>query len=159
MTKAAQTPILSVVPGRFALNKPETRYQFSEDVARDQLMLLLEYYDIDTGRITDLDLRRDAEQPLDHLLDLIRMGKVEIRRTVQEKVEVVHTLQSGETVIYGELNAKAKLAMDKHSTDARYARKYALMGSLCGMGSAAIELFPPRDLAVVDLLAMLFMNA
>lgn len=148
---------------KYALERKPAEYLLSEEVAREQLMLLLTYYDIDLGRIpTDDDKGAEAlsmsERTFDAIVDYIRLGKLEMRRDAKEKVEVVHTLENGTAVIYGELGAPAKLAMDKCPPEAQYARRYALMGSLSSVGSEGIQKFKARDLAIAEVLGMLFMS-
>lgn len=134
-------------------------YALSEEVATEQITMLLDYYDIDPSRITNEEQASQLERMLDHLRDLVRSGTVDITRDAKEKVIVTQTLTSGDVVTYGELTARAKLAMDKVPENERYRRIYALMGSLSGIGSAAIEKYPVKDLATVELLGAVFSNA
>lgn len=143
---------------KYALAKSNEHFILSEESAMEQVRMLLGYYDIDVTGISPEALTQ-TERSLDQLRDFIREGRIEVRRDESERVVVAHTLTSGAELIYGELNAQARLAMDKCPGDARYARVYALMGSLCGLGSTAITQFRPRDLAVVDILGPLFMSA
>lgn len=148
---------------KYALKKSDADFTISEEVAREQLMTVLTYYDIDLGRIaTDDDKGLEAlsaiERSFDAIVDYIRVGKLDIKRNAEGKIEIEHTLESGQSVIYREVNAAAKMSMDRHPVDAAYARRYELMGSLCGLGAEAIKTFKARDLAVTEVLAMLFMN-
>lgn len=149
---------------RFALVKatevaPGSLGRLSKEAAMDQVMTFLSYYDIDVARITDEQALEQSERTLEHLCSFVEEGRVEIRRGEGEKLEVVHNLKGGLAVVYGEVNATAKLAMDKYPAEARYARVYAMMGSLSSLGSEGIQKFHVRDLAVVDILGSLFMGA
>lgn len=164
MTVAKTTaPALVAAPvSRYALAalpKAAKAALLSEEAAMDQVMMFLSYYDIDVARITEEQSLQQSERTLDHLRSFIQEGRVEIRRGEGETLEVVHNLKGGSSVIYYEVNADAKLAMDKYPAEARYARVYALMGALCKLGSDAIKKFHVRDLAVVDILGSLFMSA
>jgi hypothetical protein len=139
--------------------KPAEAFQLSEESAMEQVLDFLNYYDIDIARVDDPTSLTVVERTLDNLRDYIREGKVEIRRDKDAKLEVVHNLTGGTAVAYRELNAAAKLAMDRLPPNAGTARAYALMGSLCGLGTDGIQKFGPRDLTVVELLSQLFMSA
>jgi hypothetical protein len=134
--------------------KPAEAFQLSEESAMEQVLDFLNYYDIDISRVDD-----PTSRTLDNLRDYIREGKVEMCRDKDAKLEVVHHLAGGTTVTYRELNAPAKLAMDRLPNNAGIARAYALMGSLSGLGTDGIQKFSPRDLNIVELLSQLFMSA
>lgn len=132
----------------------------SEESARDQLLDVLEYYDIDVERnTTEESVSDQVEQMLDNLTNYIRQGVLEVGRTTDGKMTVRHNLSGGDSLTYGEINSKAKLAMEKFDPKAGYSRTYAFMGSLCGLGKGAIEKLPAIDLGVVEVLGTLFMSA
>jgi hypothetical protein len=132
----------------------------SEEAARDQIVELLEYYDIDVDRNEVEDaVSKQVENTLDQLTLYVRQGVLEIARNDKGKLEVKHNLSGGDTLVYGEINSKAKLAMEKFDPKAGYSRTYAFMGSLCGLGKGAIEKLPAIDLGVVEVLGTVFMTA
>jgi hypothetical protein len=145
---------------RYALKRKED-FKLSEEVATDQVVELLGYYDIDVEKITDDAARAMFERALDATRDYIRRGVLEVTRDANERIQIVQTLTAaGSTPLtYGELGARHKLAMDKVKSGENYHRIYALMGSLCGVGSAGIEKLPARDLSVVEVLGTVFLNA
>lgn len=131
-------------------------YILSEEAAAEQIQQVIDYYDIDPSKLGDA--ADSYEIALDALVDAIRRGVLEVTRGKDDKLEVKHNLKSGDVITYGEVNAKAKLAMDKFSRQENYRRLYAFMGSLCGLGSAGIEKLPARDLSLVELLGTVFSN-
>lgn len=144
---------------RYALKKPETEKKLSEEVATEQLMELLGYYDVDIARIEDEAERQKLERVFDQLRDYIREGKIEIRRGEKEKLEVAQNTSAGSQIVYTEVGGPAKLAMDKHPGAQHYARVYALLGSLSSLGSAGIQKLPAKDLAVAEILGSVFLAA
>lgn len=137
--------------------KPE--YLLSEESAIEQVVDLVTYYDIDVEKISDEKSREAFEKMLDNLTENIRLGTLEITREKDNKMVVVQHLSGGDSLRYGELGAKHKLAMDRVPRDEQYKRIYALMGSLCGLGSTVIEKLPVKDLSLVEVLGTVFSNA
>jgi len=145
---------------KYALKKKK-EYLLSEESATEQIVELLTYYDIDVEKIGDNNEAGAAslETILDNLNGYVRQGVLEVVRDKDSKLTVVHTLTSGDKVTYGEVSAKAKLAMDKFKQDETYRRIYGMMGSLSGLGSAVIEKMSAHDLSVVEALGTVFSNA
>lgn len=132
----------------------------SVESATEQVNDLLEYYDIDVAAIADMpDVGPMFERALDSVRDYVRRGVLEVIRDTNAKLTVKHHVNGVEPLVYRELDAQAKLAMDRVPREQSYARTYALMGSLCGLGSGAIEKLPAKDLAVVEVLGAVFSNA
>lgn len=144
----------------FALRK-KAEYVLSEESARDQVLDFLEYYDIDVTKIPlDENNSNSVDRALKQMTEYIRRGSVEVGRDADQKLKVTVTLTRGDTVIeFGELGAKHKLAMDRVSDKGNYSRIYALMASLAGLPAAAIEKLPARDLAMVEIIGMIFLAA
>lgn len=136
-------------------------YTLSEEVATEQIIDLLEYYDIDIEQIGDADEKaaKGLETVLDTLCRHIRTGKLTVDRGADDKLVVTQTLTNGETLTYSEISAKSKLAMEKYNNDSNYSRIYAFMGSLSGVGKAGIEKLSAKDLGVVEVLGAVFSNA
>jgi len=146
---------------RFAL-KTKPANILSEEVAHDQVMDLLSYYDIDPDRQTDAKPEEVStfERALLQLRDYIQRGALDVGRDKDGRIEVTQTLASGDTIIkYGEIKAKHKVAMETCDPKAGYSRIYAFMGAVSGLGKAGIEKLAPRDLAVVEVLGMVFLAA
>lgn len=150
---------------KYALPKKTEIFKLSEESARDQVIDLLDYYDIDIEKAPDtvgedggMSPREALERALDQLTAYVRRGRVEIERDADNRIKVRQTLSKGEPLEFREVNAHAKLAMDR-AKGKGYGRLYAMMGSLCGLGETAITKLPARDLAVVEILGTVFSNA
>lgn len=146
---------------KYGLVKAAAAYVLSKESAHEQVMDLLSYYDIDVERMAASNANAGAvlERSFDQLADFIRQGRVEVVRAADGRVTVKQHVTGTDPLVYGELGAKHKLAMDRCKEGENYQRMYNLMGSLCGLGSAAIEKLPARDLAVVEVLSTVFSNA
>jgi hypothetical protein len=133
----------------------------SEESATDQVVEILDYYDVDVELLTGGNDEQSAalEKSLDKVRDAIRHGKLEVTRDAKERLVVVQHLEGGEKLEYKEINAAAKLAADKVPSGHNYARVYAFMGSLAGVGRAGIEKLPTRDLGITECLGTVFLNA
>lgn len=149
---------------KFSLNKDSKNYLISEEVATEQVIDLLTYYDIDIDLMPTKSTKGEnpqaaMERALNQLTNYVRQGLVEIGRNEDGKIIVKQNLSNGsDKVEYREVDAKAKLAMDNAESEG-YGRIYAFMGSLASMPPAAIQKLPARDLAVVEILGTVFSNA
>lgn len=150
---------------KYSISNRKKQFDISEEVATEQLVELLDYYDIDVERLTAGETKEEKlaaaglEKSLDQIRDAIRAGVVEIVRDGSGKMTVVQTISNGEKLTYGEVSSKAKLAAEKFDQNAGYSRIYAFMGSLAGCGDTAIKKLPARDLGIVEVLGTVFMNA
>lgn len=150
---------------KYGTRKKQADFIISEEVAIGQVDELLEYYDIDIEALTDGDGKEAKaqaaalEKALDHICRSFRTGTLSIERSTDGKMTVTQTLKGGESLTYGEISARAKVAMEKFSAEAGYSRIYAFMGSLSGVGKAGIEKLGPNDLAIVEVLGTVFSNA
>ena len=141
--------------------KVEPKFILSEEVATEQVCDLLDYYDIDVELLTaGKDKEAVAvETALDQIAKYVRLGTVQVERDKDDRMTVIHNLQGGDQVVYREVSSKAKLAMEKYDPSSGYSRIYAFMGSLAGVGKTGIEKFSAKDLAVVEVLGSVFLNA
>lgn len=143
---------------KYSLPPKDEKFVLSEESARDQIVTLLDYYDIDVDRLAgDERGQQVVEKALDQLTLFVRRGVLEVTR--EPKLVVTQQLSGGDVLTYREIDSKAKLAMEKFDPTAGYSRIYAFMGSLCGLGKTAIEKLPARDLGVVEILGTVFLNA
>ena len=140
--------------------KTKPNFILSEEVATEQIVDFLTYYDIDIDKIKSEKNREALITVLDAMTELVRQGTVEFTRDANASMIVVqHIKSASDKLEFREMGAKHKLAMDKFPTDQNYKRMYALMGSLCGLGAEVIEKLPARDLSTTEALATLFINA
>ena len=146
-------------------SRKKTEFLLSEEAATDQVVELLDYYNIDVDRLTAGETKDDKasaaalEKALDHVRDAFRSGQLEVSRDAGGKLLVTQHITGGTTLVYVEVGAKHKLAMEKFDPAAGYSRIYAFMGALCGVGKTGIEKLPVRDLSVVEVLGSVFSNA
>jgi len=162
MTK--QPTVKTVLGGQtsgspFALRK-KPELILSEESATEQVLDLLEYYDIDIERVP-AQFREQMEVRLKLLTDYVRRGAVEVGRSEDQKIKVSVNLSHGNTVIeLCELGARHKLAMDRGAaSDSNYSRIYKLIASMAGLPVEAIEKLRARDLAVIEVLGGVFLAA
>lgn len=147
---------------KYQLPKKKIEYILSEESATEQLIELLDYYDIDLDKIGESDekVATALERACDQLCDAIRTGQLSITRDENSSILVKQQVEgSKDPLIYKEMNAQAKLAMDKFKEEELYRRIYALMGSLSGEGDAVIKKLKLKDLAIAEALAAVFVNA
>jgi hypothetical protein len=146
--------------GKYSIVRKADEYTLSEESATEQVVTLLTYYDIDVDKIPDTDAKAGFERALDTVTSFIRRGVLEVITDKDNRVSVIHNLIDGnDKLTYGELGARHKLAMDRVKKGEDYHRMYALMGSLSGIGSGAIEKLKAKDLSVVEVLGTVFLNA
>ena len=133
----------------------------SEEVAREAVVDLLDYYDIDIEKLTESesDGAKAVERALDSLTAFVMAGTLEIARDKDGKVPVTHHTAGGAALVYGEVTARAKLAMDRFKPEEFHGRIYAFMGVLCGIGTDAIQKMTPKDLGAAEMLGTVLMNA
>lgn len=144
---------------KYSIAHKQDDFSLSEESAIEEVKKFLTYYDIDIDSIDDADVISSFERALDSITRFVRRNILEVTEDKDGKIIIVQHLGNGESLTYGELGAKHKLAMDRVPKDESYKRIYALMGSLSGVGSAGIEKLKSRDLSVVEVLGTVFSNA
>lgn len=132
----------------------------SEEVARDQIQQLLDYYDIDQNDIVVDQGPEAVETVLNRLIRAIRKGYLEVSIS-GDTIKVIQHLQKPmgdvSTIEYSELMAKHKLAMDGIGDNKGNARMHALMASLASVPAESFRGLKGVDLSVMERLAVLFM--
>jgi hypothetical protein len=149
---------------KFAIRKKE--YLLSEEVARDQVMSFLEFYDIDVEKIEDKKQYDGMISIFNKLVEFIRAGLIEFKKE-NGSIKIIQYIggqgtktSTGEIemITYGEISGKNKVECDGYGEKDTYSRMYALMGSLSGLGEAGIKLLKGLDLSVVECLSALYLN-
>jgi plasmid stabilization system protein ParE len=142
------------------LIKPEAgedKYKLSVETAQNELKKMLDYYEIDIDTIEDGKLKDAIKSGYDRLIKAVRLGRLEIK--LEKGIEVIQTLRSNGTKIsYREIDGVAKAAMDGCPADAFNRKAQILMGSLCGMGEAAIKQLKGVDLSLCEVLGLIFLS-
>lgn len=139
----------------------EESYKISEESALEQIVTILDYYDIPLERFEQSEKTESAgENILDSLIVYFRTGQLQIRVAENGILNIIQTTQSGAKLEYQEIKAKHKKIMDKYGNE-NYKRIYAFLGSLCGEGADVIEQLKTggkqNDLAVAEILGTLFL--
>ncbi len=138
-------------------------YPISEDSALEQIVDILDYYDIPIERFEQSEKSETAgENILESLTVFFRTGQLQSNRDENGVLKITQTTQTGTKIEYEEIKAKHKKVMDKYDPNREnYKRMYAFLGSLCGLGSDAIEQLKTggkqNDLAVAEILGTLFL--
>jgi hypothetical protein len=134
----------------------DEKFILAKDAAEGVVKGLLDYLEIDIEEIEDKDAKKVIKQNYGRLVKSVRMGRLEIK--IAGKV-VLHLRTGGETLEFVPPNAQAKKAMADKSTTDFYGRIYALMGSCCGLGEAAIDkISDPVDLSIIEVLGSIFLS-
>lgn len=141
---------------KYALKKK--KFILSEESAIEQVMLLLEYYEI------EVEEDSQTEVITDKLVEYIRQGYVEIKH--DEKLEVIQNIQrrskngTVSQLIYKPLTGRNHKAMDGKNDNEKRAAMFALLGSMCDAsgGLPAINQLETIDINVAVVLGTLFLS-
>lgn len=129
-------------------------YKVSEENAKKQLDILIDYYEIEI----DNEILEDSFDIIkSRLIKAIQKGSLEI--TNEGGLKIKQVLKNGDFLEYKELTGEAKLEMDKYEKNGAHAKMYGLAGFLTGKGHAVISKLPAADLKVTEALLPLFLAA
>ncbi len=146
--------------------RDDKKFILSEEVAEDQLMLLLDFYEIyeeELGSEAEKDAVRTASNKI---LIAIRKGLLTFKedgtfiQTLESKTRKTKSKTKTPTIIeYGVLTGKAK-TQNKHKKDEsedamRTRRLYSMMGSLANLGSEDMRKLSALDLSVMECVGFL----
>jgi hypothetical protein len=128
----------------------------SKETAKNELKKMLDYYEIEIEEIEDEKLKTAIENSYNRLIKAVMKNRLRIN--LNDGIEIIQKLKDGTTEIkYKEINGKAKTAMAGKKEDDFYGKAYALMGSLSGLGEAAISSLKGVDLSLVEVLGLIFL--
>ena len=138
----------------------EEKTIISEDSAKEQLEILMEYYDIDKDDI-EIEEGPEAVQTLmNGLVRAIRKGRLQIKVDSDRKLLVTQHLKHApgdiDTIDYSIVGQKARLAMDRVKSTKEQERMCAFMGSLSGLGVQGVSSLVGADMGTMNRLATLF---
>ena len=152
------TEIEETTPERRTLKnrkRPEDKFIVSVEVAEDQIVGWLDFYQIYPEEIPVENERVLAEATIDKLVIFIRQGMVEFR----DDGTCMQILQSGTKVDYKRLEGSAKTQNRERKNEAQDSlmtrRQYSIMGSLSGLGTNAIAKFHPLDMSIAECISFL----
>jgi ABC-type Fe2+-enterobactin transport system substrate-binding protein len=145
---------------RFSLVKNETQYKLSQETAESAVQELIQFYGVDVDALPDRKQQRSVEAAMSKLVDYYRMGLLEnVRDGAVMKVKQHFANPPGDVreITYGQMSGKHKLASDGYDEDDRYARIYAILGSLAGLPDTAISALSGVDLSAAEDLGLVFL--
>ena len=134
-------------------------YILSNEVAQEQLDLMLDFYDIDPEENSiDEAQEKGVKTAFVKLRKAIRLGVIEIKET-DGKLQVKQNFYKDKekSIEYKTLTGQAKIGMGKKGDKDFHGRMYALLGYLSGLGERAILNLEGKDLSVAECLGMLFL--
>ena len=145
---------------KWALKVDEEKFLLSEESAEKCVRELIGHYYIDVAKLANENLKASVSQALDILQDGYRRGALENKQTDDGGLEVIQTIKDGkDKLVYKEVTAKNKRAMDGYSAEVIFERQQALLGSLCGLGKDAIGNLKRYDLHLAEALGSIFFMA
>jgi len=126
-------------------------YRISEESATEQYQQLLNWYDLDFSDAKD---PRAPEKIKQKIVKAIRQGKVEIE--IGESIAVVQHTENCGTLRYGQVSARARVAMDREKGES--ARLYAYLAALSKTEVSKLYNLEGIDLSIAELLGLLFLG-
>lgn len=148
----------------FSKKRDEAREEIpkimSTESAESALQDLYDYYDLDQS-ILDDDSKKTLHDMRPKLIRGIQIGRLEIKRNENDDIVIVQTVgQAGSQVLeYNSELARALVAMKKYDVKDTYGRIYAMLGSLSGMSTDAIQMLKGADLKLAHAVGMTLMLA
>jgi len=134
-------------------------YKLSEESAKEQLDQLLDYYDIEKDDIEIEEGPEAVQTLLNGLIRAIRRGRVEIKEESEDLIVCQHLkFPPGEiqTLEYGVVDQKARMAMDKIKDNRPQERMCAFMASLASLPPTALVKLKGVDMGTMNRLATVF---
>jgi hypothetical protein len=144
--------------------RDEKEFEYSVEVAEDQLAILLDHYEIYPEEFeTDGD-RTVYYSCASKLITAIRKGRLIIEKETDD-LKVTQILRNKTSLSYQELRGKAKAVNydisrnEEIAIEAAFSRRvYSVMGALSGVGYLGILGLPKEDLAVAEALGFLLLS-
>lgn len=136
----------------------------SEEMAIQQLNLVLDYYDIDPDDFKDLQVDDNSaviayERIISKLKKAIKRGKLEIKED-DNRPFITQYLDrelkgNVKELRYKPITGNAKMEMDKYKENT--GKLYGLLGVLSGVSKTEIQKLEGRDLALAEYIGALFL--
>ena len=138
----------------------EKKQLISEESAKEQLDILMDYYDIDKDDLENEEGPEAVQTLMNGLVRAIKNGRLEIKVDSELKLVVTQHLKHApgdiDTVDYNIVGQKARLAMDRVKSTKEQERMCAFMGSLSGLGVQGVSSLVGKDMGTMNRLATLF---
>ncbi len=143
-----------MIKSKFSL--PKIELKIGEKAAVENLMLFLQYYDIDID-ILDKKTKDTTETVFNKLIKYIRSESVKIVKD-EKGIKIIQNLKKGDALTYEDLQGENKISMDGYGDNEHHQKMYALAGSLCGIGEAGILKLSGQDLSAAECSAFVFLQ-
>lgn len=151
---------------KYSLKK---EFKLSEENAIDQIMILLDRYDIDIDSKSDeikegetQSTKEAFETTIDKIVRFIRIGQVEVfeeDNNVKVRLNIQNSSENAtiKELVFGELRGKDHIAMPKNGNE--YKRMISLLDSMCETngGGDALKQLRSSDLTAAEALSLLFL--
>lgn len=147
-----------------------SKFKISEEVACDQLGLLLDFYELDftIDDILNSDGRNEQydsvvnPKSLKKFLLAIRKGRLEIKS--ENDLKIIQYLKFNNTennqVVYRPIEGSDKSrSIRKNSEDNPFQAIYEILGKLSGLGATTIEKFKGPDIRLAEDIGIFLSNA
>jgi len=133
----------------------------SFEVAKNQLNILLDYYEINPEEETKEETKESLEQAIAQVEKAIRKGRVTIRET-EEGLEVSQKLKKplgeADTIKYKELCGAAKVEMEKNcKINHNYKKIYALCAAMSSLPETFFHKIRGVDMSTAESLGLIFL--
>lgn len=130
------------------------KHKISEEVAKQQLDIFYDYYELDIEEDIASETSRDAvKTSAKRIIKAIRSGRVEI--TNDDGLKIVQIVGE-EKLEYKELDGKCKVLTDKY--EGNYAKIYAMAGYLNELGLEGMKKLKGVNLSIAESIGMLFLQ-
>jgi hypothetical protein len=153
--------------GKFSLKSK--KYKISEENAIEQIMPLLERYDVDVDELSDeieegeTQSKKEAMvSSIEKVVKCIRLGHLEVfeeNGEVKVKLIIQNTTEKSTVseLVFGELRGKDHIAMPKKGNE--FEKMFGLLGSMCETngGPAALRQLRSSDATAAEYLSLLFL--
>lgn len=131
----------------------------SEESAREQVEILLDFYDIDPEHLPS-DQANIVNTCVRKLTKSIMAGRLEVTKDENNRPNVTQSTSSGEEISYRVLSGKHREETSKvEKENNHYGKIYAMLGSMSGLGRSAISQLEGPDLTTAEALGLLFLQA
>jgi hypothetical protein len=141
----------------------DANYVLSEEVAKDQFNLFLNWYDLDEDDFAEEE-KAGYEQAKRKILRAIRQGRIEIDIEPDDKgddtIIVKQTLKDDSKITYYEVSGKAKIAIreERSGPISQYTKVCQFLGGLSKLGHRTFAAMKGKDLSLAECLAHIFLK-
>lgn len=141
---------------------PEKTPKISEETAHDQIMMLLERYDIDVDQM-ETEKAETMETTIDKVVGAIMKGQLEVKEEDDGEIIVVQYIMhrsansTVDKLVYGEMRNRDHIAMESKGNEIK--KMSSLLASMCKTNGAKsiIGQLRSSDATAAEYLSLLFL--